>query len=348
MGHSKVASYQSDTLAELARQADVHCYGPGFPDYSQSDTLCDVVSKSPFKPDVLIFGHSWLADGDGAKVDRHTKLWEGRDSWLKVGILNKEYTNLDAKLKFYRENKFNLIFSHHHEAPKYGKIIGCKVVFWPFAFDHKKCFWRGNEERQHDIMFSGVLRNENVSSNQSDIRIRVMRRLFHTAGSIPIQIKKRYQSMSVFWNAKPWSEEKRLYRFCSMVFPKYRYRYISFENYALLLRQSKSVLNSLSPQGLVSPRFFESMASGALVLTDEDSLQNTVIPQNLLVTFKTDMSDFDKVLSEIQHGSDQMCEIRKMASAYCIQNHTWEIRISSMLSEINRCARGLGRKLTEP
>jgi len=347
MDHSKVASYQRDTMKELARQANVHFYGPGFPNYHQNDTLNDVVSKSPFEPDVLVFGHSWLADRAGAKVDRHPNLWKAGGSWLKVALLNKEYTNLDAKLNYYQQNKFDLIFSHHHEAPRYGKNIGIKGIFWPFGFDHKQ-FWYKNEEKHHDLMFSGLLQNENILAKQSDIRIRVMKRLFHTAGSIPIQKRKRYQSMSIFWNSKLWSEEKRSYRFCSMLFRKYRYRYISGENYALLLRQSKSVLNSLSPLGLVSPRYFESMASGALVLSNEETLQNTVFPRNLLVTFKTDMSDFDNTLDEIRHGSDRVCEIRETAKAHCIQNHTWQIRISSMLSEIDRCARGLGKKLMNP
>ena len=161
-----------------------------------------------------------------------------------------------------------------------------------------------------------------------------MQKLFYSIGQLPILKRKAYQTTRIFWNARPWPEGDRMYSLFSQLFPKYSYRHISDNDYAIFLRKSKSVINSLSPGGLVGPRYFESMASGALVLTDESTPPTSLIPNNLLVTFKYDLSDFHQILTEISRGSDRLCEIRELALEHCLRNHTWETRIASILREI--------------
>ena len=107
------ASYQQDVMDELAHQAQVHFYGPGFSEYDVNDSINDVLDKVPFEPDFIILGHAWLNDKDGAEVDPHPKLQLAKTAIPKIAILNKEYTNLSAKLNYFKKNQFDMGFTHH-------------------------------------------------------------------------------------------------------------------------------------------------------------------------------------------------------------------------------------------
>lgn len=61
-------------MDELAKQAEVFFYGPGFPLYNPDDDIYEVIAKSGMKPDFIVFGHSWLIDRVGDPVDPHPKL----------------------------------------------------------------------------------------------------------------------------------------------------------------------------------------------------------------------------------------------------------------------------------
>ena len=41
-------SYQQDVMDELARQAEVFFYGPGFEGYDEGDSIDGVLAKAPF------------------------------------------------------------------------------------------------------------------------------------------------------------------------------------------------------------------------------------------------------------------------------------------------------------
>ena len=56
----------------------------------------------------------------------------------KIVILNKEYTNLDAKLDYIKRNRFDIGFAHHHDTDRYSKATGIEFTFWPFAFDPRQ------------------------------------------------------------------------------------------------------------------------------------------------------------------------------------------------------------------
>ena len=124
----KSASYQQDVMDELAHQAQVHFYGPGFSEYDVNDSINDVLDKVPFEPDFIILGHAWLNDTDGGAVDPHPKLQLAKTAIPKIAILNKEYTNLSAKLNYFKKNQFDMGFTHHHDVGRYSQNTGINFL----------------------------------------------------------------------------------------------------------------------------------------------------------------------------------------------------------------------------
>src|SRR5262245_50223287 len=120
------AGYQHDVMQELARQADVYFYGPGFSPYHAGDSLAQVVAKAGFVPDWIVCGHAWLEDRPGAPVERFGHIDLSGTDIPRAAILNKEYTNLAAKLQWIRGAGMSLLFTHHHDAAAYEARTGVR------------------------------------------------------------------------------------------------------------------------------------------------------------------------------------------------------------------------------
>ena len=88
--------------------------------------------------------------------------------------------------------------------------------------------------------------------------------------------------------------------------------------------------------GLISPRFFESMASGALVLCEESSLYSNIFPEDVYLTFKNDLSDFEEIVSTLLINKTKKDKIVDKAYKLVHKEHTWEKRVSSLLSIIHK------------
>ena len=74
--------------------------------------------------------------------------------------------------------------------------------------------------------------------------------------------------------------------------------------------------------GLVSPRYFECMGSGALILCEESKLYNNIFSDNIYVSFRNDLSDFyEKIVYYIENIKEKIVED---AYSFVQQNHTWE------------------------
>ena len=104
----------------------------------------------------------------------------------KIGILNKEYVNLDRKLEFFKKNSFDLCFTHNHMAEKYTKRTKIKFILWPFAVSPS--FSKNIKDKIYDIGFSGILKNTNHA--HSDLRYKVMNKMFYTFFGIPLLKKE--------------------------------------------------------------------------------------------------------------------------------------------------------------
>ena len=102
------ASYQIDFMNELCKLNNVIPYGPGYPNFFKK-SLNDVLKSFFNKIDLIIFGHTFLSDkeGNNNSIINRFKLNKNL-SIPKIFILNKEYVNLNFKLNFIKENKFDL------------------------------------------------------------------------------------------------------------------------------------------------------------------------------------------------------------------------------------------------
>ena len=98
--------------------------------------------------------------------------------------------------------------------------------------------------------------------------------------------------------------------------------------------QSKITLNALSPSGLVSSRHMASMAMRSLVFAEESDRYQDIFPENLLVTYKPDLSDFLEKLKYYLLNDDKRTEITETAYKHVLENHTWEYRVKTMIEHI--------------
>ena len=99
---------------------NLYNYGPGYSDFDMNDNVEDIIAKSNFQPDAIIFGHNWLSDDDGVnRISLMDNLILKNLDIPKILIINKEYANLKRKLEYIKNIKFDFILSHHHEVEKY-------------------------------------------------------------------------------------------------------------------------------------------------------------------------------------------------------------------------------------
>ena len=325
-------SYQQDVMDELARQAEVFFYGPGFEGYDEGDSIDGVLAKAPFQPDAILSGHAWLNDSASVEVDPHPQLRLSRTTIPKAVILNKEYLKLKEKLDYIRQNRFDLGFTHHHDINRYTKVSETKFTFWPFGCDLEK-FQPIDNEKPIDLAFSGVLQNLNRNAEQTDIRARIMKRLFYTCSDTPLLKRKAYRDINIYWDSisrKVFGIPRhKIGRHLSAVLGK-RARLDSVQ-YASLVRSSKMFINTLSPMGLVSPRFFESMASGTLVFCEESDLYKKIFPGDIFVSFKKDLSDFDEKFFYYLQAKTERENIVERAQSEARSKHGWDRRVSDLL-----------------
>jgi hypothetical protein len=323
------ASYQQDIMEELARQAEVFFYGPGFNNYDIKDSIDDVLVKAPFDPDTIILGHAWLGDKDDSEVDPHPRLQLSKTTIPKSVILNKEYTNLDAKLGYIKRNHFDVGFTHHHDTDRYSEVTGTEFTFWPFAYDSER-FKYSNGKKTIDVGFSGVLQNLNKDANQTDIRIKIMKHFYVTMFDVPISKRKAFKDIEIFWNS---IARNKIGKYLSYMLNKQQY--LSATDYARMMRKTKIYINTLSPMGLISPRFFECMASKSLVFCEESSLYSNIFPDDLYVVFSSDLSDFQDKLLWILGNESTRSTIVEKAYKHVLSNHSWKDRVLMLLNKIS-------------
>jgi spore maturation protein CgeB len=141
--------------------------------------------------------------------------------------------------------------------------------------------------------------------------------------------------MNIFWNAL---SRKKIGYYLSGLLGKRKH--LDVEKYASLMQKTKVCINTLSPMGLVSPRFFECMATGTLVFCEESELYNQIFTDGTYITFRSDLSDFDEKLFHYLNNEDDRNRITKKANAIVKNEHTWAKRIRVMLNAIEKKSTG--------
>lgn len=317
------AMYQQDVIAEVARQCSATFYGPGFPLYDGHDTLADAVAKCPARPDWIVVGHAWLGDADGSPADRFPHIDLAGTTIPKALIYNKEYANSDAKAAYIRRAGVDIAFTHHHEPESLEERTGVPFHFWPFAFDERR-FFAPDEPKTLHLGFSGILQNP-TPGRQSDLRVRLMRELFECDGDLPLHPRSVYGHGRFFWNALPRDplslERNRTLR---------KYRRLSNDDYAQILRTCMSFVCTRSPAGLVSPRYFECMASRTLVLAEPNPAHARVFKPGTLLEFASVEEFAALVRGILRDGPPET--VLAAAHAEARARHSWRTRVEQLLN----------------
>lgn len=327
MDNYKAALYQRDVIDELNRQAEVFFYGPGYAGFDASKSINRVVSDLPQDIDIVLIGHAWLSDTPGESVDPVPALRLRECTLPKAAILNKEYTNLEAKLDWIRDTKVVRVFTHHHDIRYYGSRCECAVTFWPFAVNYDSFKYVSDFPKSIDFAFSGILQNKGSNARQSDIRVRAMRRLFHCAGDIPVSPRAAYSRYNILWNSQPRQTWQKWLSLLAR-----RHRHLPDKEYQAIQGKTRIFFNTLSPVGLVGTRFAENMASKALVFCEESENVSRIYPEDCYVSFRRDLSDFEEKLFYFLDNESAREKIVETAHEVVEREHTWTKRVSDLMS----------------
>ena len=143
-----------------------------------------------------------------------------------------------------------------------------------------------------------------------------MKKLFISLSDIPLFKRRKYKNLNIF--GTQYQENRILNVINQKILLRQRLAYLDYANTML---NSKLVLNTLSPMQLVSPRYFETMASRAIVFVKNSSIYKKFIDLNYLLTFNSDLNNFDDKLDEAFELSNDENYLNLMQK-YVFENHT--------------------------
>ena len=325
--HYKSANYQKEFFNALSKITSVYVFGPGYLNFDNKKTVNDIINLyGPF--DCIFVGHYWLQDGSQSQIDPWPKSGLVKTTHKKFLFLNKEYANLNKKLQWIKKNKFDCVFSHYQNSQIWQSKTKTKFEYLPFAYDDKLFNFFKNK-RKYDLAFSGVLQNPRGNSLQSDIRIRILKKLYYTFFDIPLFKKKKYRHLSIFWNSVP---KNFIGQILSRIFKTHKF--LDIKSYSQVQKKSKIYLNCKSPLNLISPRYFENIASGCFVMTEKNNELKKLLPNLSYIEFFNDLSNFDKVLSKSLNLFESSIKRRKDYAKIIKKKHCWHVRSNEVLKLI--------------
>lgn len=322
----KSANYQLEIYNELCKHFNINLIELNkIPNNEISKTI---YNKKKYI-DLIIVGHSFLGDTDG-KLNKNYKLNLKNYGKPIIFFLNKEYVNLKFKLNWINENKPKIIISHSQKfINEYqGYFSHCKLNFVPFAADHNLFSLNYKFNKDIDFAFSGILKNLNKNSDQSNLRIDIMNEIFYNVTDISFLKKKIFRNYKIFWNSIP--RNKYAYLFSRIIG---KYQFFNIEKYALLQKRSKSFLNTLSPWGIVSPRYFENFLSKCLIFSEESEYIDNLNIKNLIITFKN-KEEFKEKFFYYLNNEKKRNEIIEKSYQEGYKFHTWKYRIDLLSRQI--------------
>ncbi|MDA7814727.1 glycosyltransferase [Pontimonas sp.] len=319
------ALYQKDFLIELAKHQDFRIHGPGSPNYSPDDTLPVIFAKIGFIPDTILSAHMWLSDNPEGPLDPMPKLELQGFQGLKIGVLNKEYSRLAEKLAWFSEQNFSVLFSHQHQVEEFSRHSGVPAHYLPLAAN-PELFSSSQTEKDIDFGFSGQLRNPMFPESQSDFRFGVMRHIFHCFRDVPVAKKADWRAFSIQWRS--WSGDGLSDRLVKLLPHRRR---LPLHAYPSVMSRSKSWLNSPSPAGIISTRYFENALSETLIFTEPSDPLRKLFGEDQLIYVTSPQELEEKFLWLMDHDTERLAIVsanRKTA----LESHLWKNRIEELLS----------------
>ena len=80
----------------------------------------------------IFIGHAWLHDGNANEIDPWPNSDLSKIKIRKFFFLNKEYANLNKKLRWIKNNNISCVFSHHQKCKKWqDKVKELDLSFCP-------------------------------------------------------------------------------------------------------------------------------------------------------------------------------------------------------------------------
>lgn len=316
------ANYQSDVINYLCNKFDVTVkvlltsYGNPSGKLITKKYQNDLIDLANCF-DLVILGHNLLGDDPTENIIPFGLDFLHKVKTDKVAFIQKEYARLNDKLEFFKYFKIKLLISHLGEVSKIKLIdYNPKVIFVPFGFD-PKVFKKNQSPKKWDLCFSGVIENPTWHDEQQKHRIETMRKLFVTFNGIKILNKT---PAKIFWNIN--APGKRIRNTLN------KYKRLDATDYYEALAQSKYTLCTTSC-GLITPRFFESMASGSTPITFPNQDLDKITGLNDKVCIVNNSNELKlRILEKQDPYSKEVIE-------YAHSNHTWSHRINLLAKELN-------------
>lgn len=322
----KSANYQTDIFQELKKKLKLNCLFLDDKNYERK--LFEFYNN---KYDLIIVGHYFLSDFENTSYQKHQKINFKKFKAPIIFFLNKEYVNLTQKIKWINDVMPNIILTHSKTfyLKFKNKFKNSRVIYLQFAANEKIFEAKKDQKKKYDFAFSGILQNQNKLSDQSDIRVAIMKNIFFNFIDIPISKRKKFESLNIYWNTIP---RNHISRKIAKIFGKYSF--LSLKSYSQIQKETKIYLNTLSPSGIISPRYYENFLSRCLIFSEKSDYLKTFIDKELIVTFSS-LEEFNEKLFYFLEHTDERNAIVENAFNYGKKNHTWSIRIDDLIEGIH-------------
>ncbi len=328
----KSSSYQYEFIKALKEISSKYFH------YSNNKEISikELCKKAKFIPNLIFYNHGWLLDNPNINEITYTNIKNHfSDERIKhVLFLNKEYARLDNKLSEIMRYKFDLVFTHLHDFDLWNKK-NISSIFLPLACSHRnvsKYRKRKLKYRKYDLFFSGILQNWNFRKSQPDLRKKIQIELFYCLFDFPILKKYKYRDLNIYW--KPFYKS-RIKNFLSNLLHNKR---LSQKEYFNTLSNSKCVLHTSSPLGIISTRIFEALGSGAIGLFSKNSNADIIFQENIdYLSFDSIEDLINKVYlikGTINHSKFQT--IADSGREHVELRHTWRNRAATFKKSVKK------------
>ena len=326
------ASYQ------YAFEKELKLISKNFFSYSNNGDISAkfIENKAGFIPDLIFYNHGWLSDDPLEKTIKYANIlgsWTNRNI-KHVLMLNKEYARLKEKIEEINNYNFDMVFTHLHNFQKLDST-NKKVIFMPLAYSPKESSdsrLLEIKDRKYDLFFSGILQNWNYKNTQSDIRKKIQKELFYTLFDIPFKKKLKYRKYKIYW--KPFYKNSIKNKISTLLHGKR----LNQKDYYKKLADSKFVLHTASPMGIISTRVFEALGAGAIGLFSKDSEAGFLFKKNIDYIEFNDVENLIAKLSKTQDISqkDKLQRIALKGRINVERNHTWSNRAKFFLDNVKK------------
>jgi len=296
-----VYPYYGGLFHALSQKCNIRLHSDLFTDFSE------LIREIRFKPDLLIFGLSYFE-----KFQYYDKI-RNLDT-LSIVYLFKPQNNLNEKLSFCKKNKINQIVT---PLPMYKRIeneTGIPCALLPYGFD-SKIFKPRFRLKFNDVGFSGML-HQNKYYPEDAFRVIDLRKNIG-------EILNKNKEIKLLWKGSDKLSHGRIKNIVS---------------YAKSINSCKVWLATPAAYEDITPRYFEIMGSGTLLLCSDipQEYKKIFIDYKNCIEFKNDLSDFEEKLNNILLDNELRKKIATNAKKNAQEYHTWKKRALDFQSIINK------------